>query len=734
MTPEQNSRFMNRIELLTSFCFCLATVANAGQAELPRAFEPNDSTGSSAAVIVRDCPLVHTAQVLPATDRGDIATGGAVAQVQALFDRLDSVLVQAGSAFDRIIKLNVYVVRRDILTEVQREMAKRFPGEHKPAVTFVVTRLPHSEALVAADAVATTSLDPERGVQFFSDPAVPFHATASTVVPRGTRIYVAGQAERGDSLLEATRKTLEQLQTVLRYLGRDLGAIAQLKAFLTPMTDARDVEREIAAFFKNQHVPPIVLVEWRSAATAPIEIELIAWGGLNNTGDVVQYLTPPGMTASPVFSRVARVNHSSSIFVSGVSGSFIESRADGSLEPIDAEHEVKDAFKSLQRILQSTGSDFKHLAKATYYVANDAVSQKLNELRPNYYDPSRPPSASKAMVVGVGPGQLMTMDMIAVPAWTDANPEYGPPEYGHGLSAEDASRGWISLFDGTTTFGWIGSKVENGALWGGKTTASFGNCELRGRFDHGGTLTIAGHNIQVANGEFTLNATQARDAAIGPVELGDGVLVRQLVVRPLGVRPIFNGRDMTGWKRIDHVGIAENRRPTWQVEDGSLRARGGPGCVEFVGASNDAQAVGGALFGDMIMQLDVRTRVRHANGGVFFRAIPGDFMNGYEAQVFNRSEGGDPNRPARWCTGGIDDRQNARRMVSRDGHFFKMTIIASQAHIATWINGYQQTDWTDDRPRHANPRQGLRIEPGVLQLQAHDPDTDVEFKNIVVSN
>ena len=69
-------------------------------------------------------------------------------------------------------------------------------------------------------------------------------------------------------------------------------------------------------------------------------------------------------------------------------------------------------------------------------------------------------------------------------------------------------------------------------------------------------------------------------------------------------------------------------------------------------------------------------------------------------------------------------------MVSRDGHFFKMTIIAHGPHIATWINGFQQTDFTDTREPNVNPRKGLRTEPGVVQLQAHDPGTDVQFKNI----
>ena len=45
---------------------------------------------------------------------------------------------------------------------------------------------------------------------------------------------------------------------------------------------------------------------------------------------------------------------------------------------------------------------------------NDA-SNKLNELRPEFYNPQRPPTASKAKVKGVGAaGKTVTMDMVAV--------------------------------------------------------------------------------------------------------------------------------------------------------------------------------------------------------------------------------------------------------------------------------------------------------------------------------
>ena len=38
--------------------------------------------------------------------------------------------------------------------------------------------------------------------------------------------------------------------------------------------------------------------------------------------------------------------------------------------------------------------------------------------------------------------------------------------------------------------------------------------------------------------------------------------------------------------------------------------------------------------------------------------------------------------------------------------------------------------WTDERPEAENPRIGLRLAPGTIQLQAHDLETDVIFHEI----
>ncbi len=113
------------------------------------------------------------------------------------------------------------------------------------------------------------------------------------------------------------------------------------------------------------------------------------------------------MKASPVYARVTRINQPGQIFVSGLFGK---------TEMPSSADEVRDIFATLKRVTEAAGSDLQHLAKATYYVADDDVSTRLNEIRPGFYDPARPPAASKAMITGTGqPGRTLTLDMIAVP-------------------------------------------------------------------------------------------------------------------------------------------------------------------------------------------------------------------------------------------------------------------------------------------------------------------------------
>lgn len=349
--------------------------------------------GMSQAVVVGNLPLAHTAQFLPVDASGKIVGKGNVeAQIDKVFEGLQAALAEAKSGHDRVVKLNVSAATPEAALAVKKDLAKRFSGGTKPAVSFVTGKLPHPEALIAIDAIAVAD-DASANVT---------RRKSVAVMPAGRRVYIAGQAEKGKDLVEATRKTMESLRATLKFLGLDDSHVVQVKSFLNPMDQVGDVEKEIIKFYGGQAVPQ-VFVEWTYSS---IEIELIAYAGKTTEGEPIEYLTPSEMKASPLYSRIARINNGPTIFISGLYG----------MKGTNAGDEIKEIFATLEQVAGKAGSDLKHLAKATYYVASEDASKKLNELRPNWYDPKRPPSASKAMVAGTGiAGKTITIDMIAVP-------------------------------------------------------------------------------------------------------------------------------------------------------------------------------------------------------------------------------------------------------------------------------------------------------------------------------
>jgi len=189
-------------------------------------------------------------------------------------------------------------------------------------------------------------------------------------------------------------------------------------------------------------------------------------------------------------------------------------------------------------------------------------------------------------------------------------------------------------------------------------------------------------------------------------------------LRPLRTAPLFNGKDLTGWK----VFPGEKYKSKFAVTPaGEIGVKDGPGDLQTEKA-----------FGDFVLQLECKTNGKALNSGVFFRCLEGQYQQGYEAQIQNAFLG-DRTKPLDFGTGAIYRRIAARKVVSNDNEWFTMTLVADGKHISTWVNGYQTVDWTDDRPAEENARKGYRAGKGHLSIQGHDPTTDILFRNIRIA-
>jgi hypothetical protein len=226
------------------------------------------------------------------------------------------------------------------------------------------------------------------------------------------------------------------------------------------------------------------------------------------------------------------------------------------------------------------------------------------------------------------------------------------------------------------------------------------------------------------NGKKVLEATEGKSRLghIGMQSNGHQIEFRNIKLKPLGLTPLFNGKDLSGWRKVDTPRAKEP--PVWSVVNGMIHVEKGPGQLETE-----------ATFDDAIIQLAIRANAQspnhHPNSGVFLRGEPNQFWSGYESQIRNEYKDNDRSQPVDFGTGGIYHYQPTRRVVASDNEFLVKTIVMRGRHFGVWVNGFPVTDWEDPHPEGNIVRnKQAKLTPGVISLQAHDPTTNLDFKNI----
>ncbi len=382
-----------------------AGAAAVGPSVRLRSIGGDRASGVARLVVVEAGSLVHTALMLPDDGKGGIdGAGDAAAQGARVLGNIDRALDAARTSLDQLVRLHVYVADASVTPRIERLLAERFGGRDvRPAVTFVESAMVRDGVLVAMDAVAATAWTPAPGTstRIVVDTLPRRTATAShaAIQPAGPFVIVSGRAAPG-AFDTAIRETLAQLRADLERVGLTFDQVVQVKSFLGDMTQARRLEELVAAGFAGASAPPQVITGGRLEAPAEIELVATAPRRRDTPADGVEHLEP----TLGRYSKVARANTGQPVFISGLYGASANPAA-----------QVDEMFAELGRTLAAAGSDIRHLVKATYYVADTAADQRINEIRPLIYDAAHPPAASKLVVPGTGrAGKGSTFDMIAV--------------------------------------------------------------------------------------------------------------------------------------------------------------------------------------------------------------------------------------------------------------------------------------------------------------------------------
>ncbi|MEQ9072187.1 MAG: RidA family protein, partial [Gimesia chilikensis] len=146
---------------LTNLLTAVALLALTGSAAAEVAYlNPSAETGTSQCAVVKNSVLAHTSQILPINfNGGQVAAGNAGDQTALVLQNLDYLLGKVDATLYRIVKLNVYVAREELVSEVKQRLVKELKFKVQPACTFVVTKLADPKALVAMDVVAALDSD-----------------------------------------------------------------------------------------------------------------------------------------------------------------------------------------------------------------------------------------------------------------------------------------------------------------------------------------------------------------------------------------------------------------------------------------------------------------------------------------------------------------------------------------------------------------------------------------------
>ena len=205
-----------------------------------------------------------------------------------------------------------------------------------------------------------------------------------------------------------------------------------------------------------------------------------------------------------------------------------------------------------------------------------------------------------------------------------------------------------------------------------------------------------------------------------------------------GFEPIFNGKDLTGWK-------ANGETPgAFEVEDGLLKVHKGKAHLFFVGKD------GNASFKNFELKARVKT-MPNANGGIYFHTAyqeSGWPDKGFECQVNSTHK--DPKKtgslygvvnvlvlqPGQEPPPGSLKNIIRDKAPSTDGEWFDYHIIVKDKTITIKVNGETTVEWTEpegfDPAKELRGMPGRKLGQGTIGIQSHDPDSVTYYEKILL--
>ncbi len=178
--------------------------------------------------------------------------------------------------------------------------------------------------------------------------------------------------------------------------------------------------------------------------------------------------------------------------------------------------------------------------------------------------------------------------------------------------------------------------------------------------------------------------------------------------------PLFDGKSLDGWK------VSENKESV-SVEDGTIVVNGPRAHAFYQGPVEDHN------FTNFEFKAQVMT-TPGSNSGIYFHTEyqeEGWPNKGYEVQVNNSQS--DWRR-----TGSLYGIQDVKETYVDDNEWYTEYIKVEGKRVIVKINDTIVVDYTEPENAVRDEGSGRYISSGTFALQAHDPDSKVFYKDIMV--
>src|SRR5260370_635246 len=211
---------------------------------------------------------------------------------------------------------------------------------------------------------------------------------------------------------------------------------------------------------------------------------------------------------------------------------------------------------------------------------------------------------------------------------------------------------------------------------------------------------------------YTERVKLSRRAFVG------GLASLPLLAADEGWIPLFNGKDLDGWRASEH-------KDAWSVRDGQIVADGARSHLFYTGRD----------FKNFELEVEALTQTA-CNSGVYFHTAyqeTGFPTKGFEVQI-NNTAGGEGTYRERKKTGSLYGLRNVYKQYIADGQWFKMHLLVRGKNVQVRLDNMLVVDYTEPTPP-VIPRGAEKerfLDHGTFALQGHNPGSVARFRSVRV--